>query len=365
MAMDLYPYNFEVYRQAMVQAVRWGKPEEGRNIWPQAVERLPNESDPYLYQCHHEISSGRLHHGFQLRETLLSRATWQRRTTAQPPTDIPAWTGQPLAGKSIVIWSEWGLGDEIFFFRFCRILREQGGAARVIALCLPPLLELFSASNQADAVVSNDRIADLPKTDYWVYPHAILAWLPLNYEALPVSVPYLRAPNPRTLDSLPGILKVGIVFKGAQMENEPARSLPALATLDSLFELPGIQFYSLQKGIGIEQTADYAQKLKNFTDLGPELNNMAQTANVIAGLDLILSTDTSVVHLAAAMGKPTWLMLSLYGDWRYHYLREDSPWYPTMRLFRKGYGDILDWSEVVARVRTELIALSQQRRGNL
>jgi hypothetical protein len=360
LAMDLYPYNFEVYRQAMGQALRWDKPEEGDNIWPQAAEHLPNEADAHLYHCHHEIASGRLQHGFQLREALLSHATWQRRTTVQPPAHIPAWTGQALAGKSIVIWSEWGLGDEIFFFRFCRILREQGGAARVIALCLPPLLELFAASGEADAVVAADRSADLPQTDYWVYPHAIPAWLPLAYEALPVRVPYLFVPQeksavPPALQT--GALKVGVVFKGApNHENDGQRSLPALSVLDSLFDLPGVEFFCLQKGQGSAEAAQYATQRKNFHDLGPGLETIMQTAAVVARLDITLTIDTSIAHLAGAMGKPVWLLLPMYCDWRWYYHREDSPWYPTMRLFRKGYGDLYDWSEVVARVRAELMA---------
>jgi hypothetical protein len=359
-AMILYPYRFTAYHYSMAQALRWGMPAEQSKIWPRAVERLPNEHETRLYLWLHEAQSGRLNKGFQMREAMMSQAPWQRRTKVQPPEDIPSWTGQPLTGKSIVIWSEFGLGDEVFFFRFARILREQCGAAHVAIVCQAPLLELFKDSGEVDAAVDIDHVADLPPQDYWVYPHAIPAWVPLDYEALPHCVPYLRAPNPRTYPCPPETLKVGIVFKGnPTMENEPFRSLPSLSTLDSVFELPGIQFYSLQKGEGTEQAAQYAQERGNFTDLGSELHNMAQTANIIAGLDLVLTTDTSVAHVAGALGKPVWVMLAFVCDWRYHYLREDNPWYPAMRVFRKSWGNWRDWSSVIARVRNELAVLRQ------
>ncbi|WP_040052590.1 two-partner secretion domain-containing protein [Caballeronia concitans] len=146
-----------------------------------------------------------------------------------------------------------------------------------------------------------------------------------------------------------GTLKVGIVFKGNPThENDSQRSLPSLGVLDDLVKLGGVEFFSLQKGAGADEAARYGQLYRNFHDIGPGLNTMAETASAIAALDIVLTVDTSVAHVAGAMGKPVWLMLPSYGDWRWHYTREDSPWYPTMRLFRRRFG--CDWSEVVARL---------------
>lgn len=131
-------------------------------------------------------------------------------------------------------------------------------------------------------------------------------------------------------------------------ENDGHRSLPSLAVLNDLFAMEGIEFFSLQKGAGADEAARYATERANFHDVGARLNTMAETASAIAALDLVLTVDTSVAHVAGAMGKPVWLMLPFYGDWRWHYTRENSPWYPTMRLFRRRFGG--DWSEVVARI---------------
>ncbi|WP_233874675.1 methyltransferase domain-containing protein [Paraburkholderia adhaesiva] len=362
-ALALYPYRFDVYHRAMVQMIRWGVPAEQDRMWEEALARLPDNMSVRLYHCLHEIMSGRLQKGFTLREARLAHSEWRRRTKVQPPEDIPAWTGEPLVGRSIVIWSEFGLGDEIFFFRFARILHERCGAAHVAVVCQAPLLELFAASGEADEVVDIAHVADLAPCDYWVYPHAIPAYLSLELDGMQSCVPYLRVPEGQPLpvavkETRGDSLKVGIVTRGDPThENDTARSLSSLSRLDSLFELEGVDFFSLQKGEGIEESARYARERKNFHDLGPDLRTMAQTAAAIRSLDLLLTVDTSVAHVAAAMGKPVWLMLPLICDWRWHYLREDSPWYPTLRIFRNSWNrDIRDWTDVVKRIRSELQA---------
>ncbi|CAB3683646.1 hypothetical protein LMG22037_02602 [Paraburkholderia phenoliruptrix] len=352
-----YPYRFDVYHGAMLAWLRWDLLEPIDGLWAQCVERLPDQHLPRLYHALHTIARGKLQEGFRIRESWMGKFGWQRRTTAQPPAAIPAWTGEPLEGKSIVIWSEFGLGDEIFFLRFARMLRERCGAARVSVVCQAPLVTLFERSGEADAVFSVAQAAALPPHDYWVFPHAIPAYLALDLEALPPSVPFLHAPGTTAFPALvesKGKLKVGLAFKGAPThENDKQRSLPSLSVLDDLFNVEGVEFFSLQKGAGADEAADYAKRLPNFHDVGASLNSMDETANAIAALDVVLTVDTSVAHVAAAMGKPTWLMLPFFGDWRWHYTRDDSPWYPTMRLFRRPPG--ADWSPVVARIRGHLL----------
>ncbi len=364
-ALQMYPYRFEVYHRTSMEWLRWAREEAIDGLWEQCVERLPGEHLPRLYQALHAIARGKLYEGFNLREATMAPLGWQRRTTARPPVDIPAWKGESLSGKSIVIWSEFGLGDEIFFLRFARILRERCGASHVSVMCQTPLVSLFRTSGEADAVIDVNDGANLPQHDYWVFPHAIPAHLPLELEALPASVPFLRAPGQAahaTLIARSRSLKVGVVFKGAPThENDHARSLPTLSLLDPLFELDGVEFFSLQKGAGAQEAAEYAGRLENFHDLGADVRTMDETANIIAALDLVLTVDTSVAHVAGAMGKPTWLMLPAYGDWRWHYRREDSPWYPSMRLFRRSFGGA--WPELIARIRGHLLALADSRKA--
>ncbi|MEC5404844.1 methyltransferase domain-containing protein [Paraburkholderia sp. MPAMCS5] len=367
LAMKTYPYRFEVYHGAMLAWLRWNLIDEIGGLWAKCVECLPDQHLPRLYHALHTIASGKLQEGFRIREAWMRKFGWQRRTTAQPPSTMPAWHGEPLDGKSIVIWSEFGLGDEIFFLRFARILRERCGAARVSVMCQTPLVTLFDRSHEADAVYSVAQAADLPLHDYWVFPHAIPAHVALDLEALPQSVPYLHAPGKTGFAALTqskSKLKVGVAFKGAPThENDKQRSLPSLSVLDDLFKVDCVEFFSLQKGAGADEAADYARRLPNFHDVGASLNSMDETANAIAALDVVLTVDTSVAHVAAAMGKPTWLMLPFFGDWRWHYTRDDSPWYPAMRLFRKLPGG--DWSEVVARVRGRLLTALNSDGGDL
>lgn len=259
-------------------------------------------------------------------------------------------------GRSIAIWSEFGLGDEVFFLRFARMLRQHAGAARVTVVCQTPLVELFETSEEADAVVAVDQTASLPTHDYWVYPHDIPAYLPVQLDALPQSVPYLQIPADSRRFELPGrtdALKVGVVFKGAPThENDHARSLPSLSVLEPLFNHADVEFYSLQKGAGAEEAPIYAKRFANFHDVGATVSTMMETARAIAAMDLILTVDTSVAHVAAAMGKPTWMLLPAYADWRWHFVREDSPWYPSMKLFRHPFSGT--WAGVIDRIADEL-----------
>lgn len=359
-AVRTYPFRFDVTKRAAMLLQRWHLDDEVEALWNQTAERLPDEWDPKLYHFLFLISRGKIHEGFRLRAERVRSWPWQRRTTAEPPKVIAEWTGQPLHGKSIAIWTEFGLGDEIFFLRFARMLREQAGASTVTVVCQKPLVALFEASGEADAVVAADHAAALPAHDYWVYPHDIPAFLPLELDALPDSVPYLRIPPGMPKFELAGsadALKVGVVFKGApNHENDRFRSLPSLSVLDPLFAHRDIEFYSLQKGQGALEAAAWAERLPNFHDVGATLQSMMDTARAIAAMDLVLTVDTSVAHVAGAMGKPVWLLLPAYADWRWHLVREDSPWYPTMRLFRNP--GVSGWSEVVTRVSGHLLGLA-------
>ncbi|WP_240975521.1 methyltransferase type 11 [Paraburkholderia aromaticivorans] len=359
--LRLYPYRLQTYFHINLELVRRGLYDQLEDLWDESVRRLPNERLPRLFNALMLIALGKLTEGFRRREALFDGADWRGRTTVTPPA-YASWRGESLEGKSIVIWSEFGLGDEIFFFRFARIFRERHGAARVTVVCQAPLVELFRASGEAAAICSVDDAPQLPFHDYWVYPHAIPVWASLDIDHLPDMVPYLRAGidhTPMVLPGNPWALKVGVIFKGAPThENDAARSLPSLSSLDPLFALEDVEFYIMQKGQGEDEAADYAMRLRNVHDLGPRLRSFGDTAKLMEALDLIISVDTSAANLAGAMGRPLWLMLPMSGDWRWHLEREDSPWYPSARLFReKGRG----WPEVVERIRQALIELRNTR----
>jgi tetratricopeptide (TPR) repeat protein len=248
---------------------------------------------------------------------------------AKPSLPYPEWRGEDLAGRSLLIWIEQGFGDQIQFARFAPILKDRG--ADVTLLCLQPLERLFAA-NLGVRVVGTSGQVSFPDPDYWTMTCS-LAWrLGVGPHDIPAE-PYLRAPF--AAPALPPGFKVGIMATGSPAHaNDANRSLPA----------------------------EQAQRLKAMAatviDLSPDstgARDFAETAALIDQLDLVVSVDTSVAHLAGAMGKPCWVLLPAIGvDWRWFHERTDSPWYPTARLYRQSKGG--GWGEVIDRVLADVRA---------
>ncbi len=255
----------------------------------------------------------------------------------------PLWDGQDLQGKTILLCPEQGLGDAIQFIRYADLVKQKGG--RVIVWCLPHLQRLFAQVAGIDQLIVNPE--DAPdfavRAQLMSLPHLLGTTL----ETIPANLPYL-APPPGlecTLSQTPN-LKVGLVWSGnSRYSQNKVRSFPLNLAIE-LLDIPGVDFYSLQKEVTAEDGALLEQM--PVTDLSSNLHDMADTAAVISALDLVISVDTSVAHLAGAMGKPVWLLLSFVPDWRWMLEREDSPWYPTARLFRQSAAT--DWEGVLERV---------------
>ncbi|MCC3407550.1 MAG: tetratricopeptide repeat protein [Microcoleus sp. PH2017_10_PVI_O_A] len=265
----------------------------------------------------------------------------------------PIWDGKDLEGKTILLCPEQGLGDAIQFIRYADLVKQKGG--KVIVWCLPHLHRLFAQVSGIDELIINPD--DAP--DFQV--HARLMSLPhilgTTLETIPANVPYL-APPPGlecTLRNTPN-LKVGIVWSGnSQHSQNKVRSFP-LDLLAKLLDIPGADFYSLQKDMTAEDRTWLEQM--PVTDLSSDLHDMAVTAAVISALDLVISVDTSVAHLAGALGKPVWILLCFVPDWRWMLEREDSPWYPSARLFRQSAAG--DWDGVLDRATLALKAKISQ-----
>ncbi len=263
----------------------------------------------------------------------------------------PRWTGaEPLAGRTLLLHVEQGFGDTIQFVRYAPLAAAAG--ARVILEAYPLLTTLLSEVEGVNAVVS--RGEPLPAFDL----HCPLLSLPLAFgtelDTIPARVPYLTAPPARLARwgaRLPraGGLRVGLAWSGRETP-DPNRSV-ALAQLAPLFDLPGIHFVSLQKDVRDSDEAALRGR-PELLHLGPDLADFADTAAVIEQLDLVISIDTAVAHLAGALGKPVWILLPFSSDWRWLLDRDDSPWYPTARLFRQD--ETRAWDTVIARVRAAL-----------
>ena len=277
------------------------------------------------------------------------------------------WSGEPLAGCSILIGYEAGHGDMIQFCRYAAQLKAAG-ASKVDLLCHPALKRLMRSLAAVDDVWGFDETLPGDCTyDYWVPPLS-LPYLFAVRPDTPTVLPYLHA-EPALLAHWAGALpaaglRVGLVWKGnPRFENDADRSLPALASLAALGQVDGIHFISLQKGAGEDEAAAPPAGL-SVLNLGPQMRDFADAAALVAQLDLVISVDTAMAHLAGALGKPCWLLLPHYQtDWRWLDQRSDSPWYPgVMRLFRQTMDG--DWATVVEALVFELKNLTQRYNAN-
>lgn len=269
----------------------------------------------------------------------------------------PLWDGAPLHGGTIFLYAEQGFGDTLQFIRYALMVKSHADT-RVIVECQRSLKRLFEGLPGIDQVI--DRGDPVPDFDV----QAPLMSLPGIFSRLglgiPSQVPYLKPPR-----DLPPILhrsgkfKVGLAWAGNPSHlNDSNRSIP-LSMLASLLQLPEPEFHSLQTGPQAAELSHVAQAAR-VVDLSPKLSDFAHTAAAIDGMDLVISVDTAIAHLAGAMGKPVWLLLPAAPDWRWLLDREDTPWYPTMQLYRQSAPG--DWSEVLSRAAS---ALSKKRPHSL
>lgn len=276
-------------------------------------------------------------------------ARWRLARTQTRDLPGTRWRpGMAVAGKTVFIAAEQGFGDALQFARFLPLVAGQG--ARVVVECLPELVDLFAALPGIAQVVS--RHAPPPPYDLWT-PIMSLAWLlGVSAGTVPAEVPYLTPPRRQALAKPPGaVLNVGLIWAGKTTPRD--RSWP-LEKLLPLVEDPRVAWWSLQMGPrATDLTAIGAAGL--IRDLAPGLASFADTASLMAELDLIVTIDTSAAHLAGALGRPAWVLLRYVSDWRWLDEPETCAWYPTMRLFRQP--DPADFATPVARLKAALAEL--------
>lgn len=274
------------------------------------------------------------------------------------PFRKPVWSGQDLRGRTILLRSEQGIGDAIQFIRYAPLLKDLG--ANVVLQLRKGIDELARGFRGIDAIVEPN--APFPAFDFYIPLMSLPRVFGSDLETIPSSVPYIdvesaRLERMRQRIGTDTALKVGLVWAGDPAHLRDRQRSVLLAQLASLATVQGVRFVSLQKGAAADQIASASDGIE-LTDLGPELRDFADTAAAISLLDLVVCVDTSVAHLAGALGRPVWLLLPTPADWRWMEEREDSPWYPTMRLFRQRSPGA--WSDVIERVRASLAEWAAQ-----
>jgi Flp pilus assembly protein TadD len=331
--------------------LQWcGKYDEAFAEFDRAIALYPDFAEAWLSKAMLLLRLGNLASGFALYE-------WRWRLPHCPPGDHtkPLWLGDTgVTGKTLLIYGEQGLGDGIQFCRYATLAANAG--VRVIAMVPPELVRLLATMDGVSQAIS-DR--DPPPEHDVRCP---MMSLPLAFgttlETIPANIPYLQADPSltaawrRRLTTMSG-LRIGLVWAGSArfgdaelMATDQRRSLP-LADLAPLASVEGCSFVSLQLGPPAGQAKSPPARMM-LHDHTSEIHDFLDTAALLENLDLVIGVDTSVVHLAGAMGKPVWLLNRFDACWRWMLDRGDSPWYPTMRIFRQPRPG--DWASVVRSV---------------
>ena len=323
---------------------------EAKSAYERALALRPDEAQTRYNLGLLHLLLGEFEKGWELHEARFAVNKWR----FDKDISQPVWDGSDLGGRRILLQTEQGFGDTIQFIRLVTEVRARNG--RVVVRVRPPLKRLLCGQLGIEQVI--DENEPLPQFDVHLPLLSLPRVLKIRPETIPARIPYLT-PDPAPVDSWrrrlgdAGQLRVGIAWFGnPHHRHDRERSLPS-AALAPLFDVPGVRFVSLQKAADATDSIGNRQSaIGNMTAWTPELHDYADTAALIANLDLVISCDTSVAHLAGALGKRTWVMLPFSPDWRWLLDRSDSPWYPTMRLFRQPSPG--DWSSVVLRVRAAL-----------
>jgi hypothetical protein len=268
-------------------------------------------------------------------------------------TSTPHWKGENLTGKRLFIYIEQGYGDVIQFSRYLPLLAARG--IKVLMECPPEMARLLkTVPDDTQWVHAGMPVA--PACDVACPLMSVPLWCGTSLETIPATIPYMQADPElvarwRAFFQTDPTLKVGLCWAGRPTHTNDHNRSTNLASFAPLADVPGVTFYSLQKGPAATQSAQPPPGMR-LIDLGPRLDTFDTTAAILCSLDLLVSVDTSPVHLAGAMGRPVWNILPFCPDWRWMLNRPDTPWYPTMRLFRLTKRG--DWAGAMAQVKQAL-----------
>jgi Flp pilus assembly protein TadD len=354
-AISLKPQNPQSHASLGVVLLHKGSLEEASVALQSALKLQADHPYARLGLSWLELLHEDFHEGLANFEWRLKMGEYVNKLIRFP---FPLWDGSSPAGKSILIAPEGGFGDAFQFMRYARLLQEQG--AKVVVACSPILKQVLVTCPGIEFIATSPK--DLPPIHLQVPLQSLPHRFGTQVDTIPADVPYLWAPSTsRFTETLKAILarrdklKVGIVWSpktpSLKVLEDVKRYCP-LHTFESLLTQDDIQWFSLYKGERLHELQAYSDRV---VDVGSEAKDFADTAWAIDKLDLVISVDTSVAHLAGAMGKSVWVLLPTMPEWRWMLEREDSPWYPTMRLFRQQKAG--DWSNVLEQVGKALGAL--------
>ncbi len=352
-SIELNPQSAEAHNNLGTTFHALGMSEDAGRCYDEAVRLNPDLADAHLSRATWRMRNGDLAGGFEEYEW-----RWKTKVFADRGFAQPRWTGEPLAGRTILLYAEQGMGDTLHFVRFAAEARRRGG--RVIVECQKQLVDFLAGCSLAEVVIP--LYAPLPPFDV----HAPLMSLPGILKLAPEQFwqgPYLKVDPGRLetwrtrLASCPGF-RVGICWRGNREHIfDSQRTLP-LAAFASLARVAGVRLISLQKDATDDELAQAGFEVLTLESEGQRpTDTFSDAAAVIQQLDLVITVDTSVAHLAGGMAAPAWVTVSSNPDWRWQLTGDRTPWYPTLRLFRQE--KLYEWDDVMRRMADELAAMQR------
>jgi len=349
-ALNMNNDYFDGYVNLGILYKNMGRYRESEQVYRKALRLNPHASEALYNLSILELLQGKLRKGFEHYENRVEK----HDILLSAPLECPPWQGQKLDGKSLLLITEQGAGDSIMMMRYLRVLKKSKFPGRIGVYCDVSLQRIFSSFPEVDQLYLKPESPPFNEFDY----HCPMMSLPYLFKTtlftIPQPVPPVCVPDEikirwqNQFSNLQGI-KVGLAWSGnRELKADARRSIP-LSVFMPLRDVPGIHYFSLQKGYGSEQLLESDW---NIIDVMDDCKDYLETASLIDMLDLVISVDTSVVHLAGVIGKRLWLLNRFESEWRWMLEREDSPWYPTLKIFHQE--SISDWSHVMQRVADEL-----------
>jgi tetratricopeptide (TPR) repeat protein len=355
-ALELNPNDYKVHLGLGCILHEKGQLDEAINCYQKALRLNPNAESAHWSVACAFLLSGNFNEGWNEYEWRWKTKDFSQDCCLHQPSSFsePKWNGYDIAGLTILIYAEQGLGDTIQFIRFTPLVAQRGG--KIIVECDKALASLLHNMKSIDQVIGIGE--PLPDFDIQCPLLSLPSVFNTTIENIPDRIPYITV-SPTLIkkwrdkiQNTKSMLKVGLVWTGNPEHSNDGNRSCSFAAFSQFFKIKDIIFYSLQKGKSSEQ-AKYPPKGMHFTDLTDDISDFSDTAALIENLDLVISVDTAVAHLAGALGKPVWTLLPFAPDWRWLLNRNDSPWYSTMRLFRQPSPG--DWESAIENVTNELL----------
>lgn len=344
-----HPFEFKVHSLLRLVLLRQGD-------WPglyaefeRFLDRHPSAQTDWEKSCL-SLLFGRMPQGWDQYESRWRTPGIELRSE-EHISPQPQWRGDSFVGKTLLLRWEQGLGDAIMFVRYAPMVKALGG--QVLLEVVAPLVDVLATCPGIDGIIKDGD--PLPPFDLQTPLLSLPRIFRTDLDSIPADIPYLavpnRVPHRESIDKImaptEGLLRIGLVWSGgAKHVRDSERSIPPVV-MQPLEALPGVVWHSFQTGHGKEMP------FPRIVPMGPVIGgSFSDTAYALSKMDLVITVDTSVAHLAGALGIPTLLLVTTFPDWRWLMGRDDSPWYPTMRIYRQPMPG--DWASVIAQVVSDL-----------